>query len=206
MNSVLENSKSRFSNLLAGQWDSKQNLNDIAAKLAAGLDEMDLGPDETVLDIGCGTGNLTQALLNRLSPAGRVVAVDSSPRMIEIARDKITDERVTWHTVDAARLPLAAACCDRVICCAVWPHFDDPAAVATELVRALRAGGWLHVWHVISRERVNEIHAAAGAAVRQDTLPPAAETARVLERAGLRITAVIDTAERYLVSGQKSER
>jgi len=46
---------------------------------------MGVNPDETVLDVGCGTGNLTGALLARLSATGRVIAVDISPRMIEVA-------------------------------------------------------------------------------------------------------------------------
>jgi len=124
--------------------------------------------------------------------------------MIEVAKGKITDERVTWHVADALRLPLDAASCDRVVCYSVWPHFDDVAGVGAELARVLRPSGSLHVWHLISRDRVNEIHASAGPAVQKDILAPAEETARVLAGIGLEITKAIDTEMHYLVSATKS--
>jgi trans-aconitate 2-methyltransferase len=49
------------------------------------LDRLVLRGDETVLDAGCGTGNVTRVLAERL-PRGRVIAVDGAPSMVEQAR------------------------------------------------------------------------------------------------------------------------
>ena len=57
------------------------------------LDRLPLSGDETVLDAGCGSGRVTQMLLDRL-PDGRVVAVDSAPSMVEHAREAL-GERAT---------------------------------------------------------------------------------------------------------------
>ena len=54
------------------------------------LGRMQLRGDEVVLDAGCGSGRITQALLERL-PRGRVVAVDASPSMVHAARDRLGD-------------------------------------------------------------------------------------------------------------------
>jgi ubiquinone/menaquinone biosynthesis C-methylase UbiE len=203
---MTENPKTAFFDGIADRWDGWEDLAAMNAKLAAGLEELGVGADETVLDVGCGTGNLTRALLGRLSPAGRVVAVDISPRMIAVARRKVSDPRVAWHAADAARLPLGDASCDRAICCAVWPHFDDRAAAAVELRRVLRPEGRLHVWHLVPRGRVNEIHASAGEAVRRDALAPADETARLLAGLGFAVTAAVDDGLRYLVTAFKAAR
>jgi demethylmenaquinone methyltransferase/2-methoxy-6-polyprenyl-1,4-benzoquinol methylase len=203
---MTDNPKTAFFDGIAEKWDGWEDLAAMRARLAEGLEELGVGANETVLDVGCGTGNLTLALLARLSPEGRVVAVDISTRMIAEARRKVSDPRVAWHAADAARLPLPDASCDRAICCAVWPHFDDRAAAAAELRRVLRPAGLLHVWHLVPRGRVNEIHAAAGEAVSRDALEPAREAARLLERLGFVVTAAVDDARRYLVTAFKAAR
>ena len=197
------NPRAAFFDAIADKWDGWECLTALGHKFAAGFDAIGVNPDETVLDVGCGTGNLTSALLARLSANGRIVAVDISPRMIEVARDKVRDERVAWHAVDASRLPLSAGHCDRVFCFSVWPHFEDPGAAAIEFRRVLKPGGQLHIWHLISRARVNEIHATADAAVNQDRLLPAEEVAATLSRLGFQIASVADTAEHYLVTAIK---
>jgi len=198
--------KTAFFDSIADKWDGWEDLPTLATKLAAGLDELAVGDSERVLDVGCGTGNLTRALLDRLSGSGSVIAADISSRMIEAARRKIEDPRVSWLTTDAGHLPIADAECDRVFCCAVWPHFDDREGVATELARVLRPGGSLHVWHLIAREKVNEIHAGASEAVSADVLPPANETATLLTAARFRVVTATESNGRYLVTAVKPER
>jgi len=200
---MTENHRTAFFDTIADKWDGWEDLPALERKLADGLEELGVRADERVVDVGCGTGNLTRALLSRLSQKGQVFAVDISPRMLEVAKQKVSDPRVSWHPTDARRLPIGDAACDRVFCYSVWPHFEDRAAVATELGRVLTPGGSLHVWHLIPRERINEIHAGAGEAVRGDVLPPAAETAELLAAAGFRIVTASESDGRYLVTAVK---
>jgi ubiquinone/menaquinone biosynthesis C-methylase UbiE len=197
------NPKAAFFDGIADQWDGWEDLPVLRDRLRSGLEAFGVAAGEHVLDIGCGTGNLTLALLERLSDEGRIVAVDIAPRMIAAARRKVSDSRVAWHAVDARRLPLADACCDRAICYSVWPHFDDPAAVAREALRVLRPGGAMHIWHLISRERINSIHAGAGDAVCRDTLAPVQETAGLLEGLGFVVIASSEGDDHYLVTAVK---
>jgi len=198
--------KAEFFNGIAEKWDGWEDLPVLAGRLGSGLDALGIRPEETVLDIGCGTGNLTLAILARLSPSGRVAAVDIAPRMIEMAQRKVEDPRVEWHVADIRRLPLPDSCADRAFCFSVWPHVEDREAAAAELGRVIKPGGLLHVWHLSSRAKINEIHSTAGGPIHHDLLPPASETADLLSKCGFRVTAEIDDEKQYLVSAVREIR
>lgn len=201
-----EDARRAYFDSIADRWDGWEDLPALEARLASGLEDLGIGPDEAVLDAGCGTGNLTLALLARLSEAGRVVAVDFSARMVGEARCKVRDRRADWLVADIRRLPVPAASFDRVICFSVWPHIDDHDAAAAEIGRVLRPAGRLHVWHLSSRASINAIHAGAGGAIGRDILPPARETAELLSRRGFRPETVIDGDDDYLVTAVREGR
>jgi ubiquinone/menaquinone biosynthesis C-methylase UbiE len=93
--------------------------------------------DETVLDVGCGTGWLA-AGLPRAVPGLSVIGVDLSRGMIERAR-----AAGAWPLLraDAQRLPLATASVDLIVTRGVLHHLPDVPAALTEWRRVLRPGG-----------------------------------------------------------------
>jgi SAM-dependent methyltransferase len=192
-----------FFDRAAVDWDRRMPVAMIVERLTHELAGLDVGPDERVVDLGCGTGSLTLALLDRLGSAGQVLAVDYSLPMIEAAGAKMGDPRVRWLQADAEALPLSAGTVDRVICFSAWPHFDRPAAVAGELARVLAPGGSIHVLHVASRDAIAGIHRNAGGPVAEDTLPPGEDLTRLFAGAGLEPAGEEDGEDRYLVSGRK---
>src|SRR3954452_22483967 len=54
------------------------------------MERLELRGDETILDAGCGSGRLTQLLIERV-PEGRVIGVDASASMIDAARERLGD-------------------------------------------------------------------------------------------------------------------
>lgn len=193
-----------FFDRLAEKWDSFQNIAELESKLDAFFDAIGLGVSEKVIDLGCGTGNVTAALLKRLGPDGRIWGVDFSGVMLDKARAKITDPRAQWLQTDAAALPLASGSCDRVICFSAWPHFRNPAAVIRELGRVLKPGGETSVFHFISRGQVNHIHQTAhDSAVHDDVLPPASELAALFTAQNWTVVEQADDAAHYLVRAKK---
>lgn len=200
----MTNARQVFFDSIADQWDGWMDMTWITSRLEEGLTRFGLGADEAVLDVGCGTGNLTRVLLGRLSERGRVIAVDLSPRMLELARAKNDDPRVEFRQTHACELPLADRSIDRAICFSVWPHIDAPETVALEIRRVLKTDGWMHIWHIDSRETINQVHAEAGEAVRGDVLVPAKDLAVLVCDAGFSVEEVADTDREYVISARKA--
>ncbi len=109
------------------------------------LDRLPLTGDETVLDAGCGSGRVTERLLERL-PAGRVVAVDGSPSMLAAARERLAPfgDRVTYVLADlGSPLPLTTGSVDAVLSTATFHWVADHDALFGGLAAVLRPGGRL---------------------------------------------------------------
>ena len=103
---------------------------------------LDLAGDERVLDAGCGTGQVTALLRDRL-PRGTVIALDGSASMIARARSRLGEERVTYLVADlAAPLPLEEAV-DAVLSTATFHWIADHDALFAHLAAVLRPGGQL---------------------------------------------------------------
>jgi ubiquinone/menaquinone biosynthesis C-methylase UbiE len=101
-----------------------------------------------LLDVGCGTG-ATLAAVVAAYPTVRARGIDLSPRMIEIARQRLAG-LADVQVADAEHLPLADSCVDLVTCVDSLHHYPDPLAALTEMHRVTRPGGGLVVaeWHV----------------------------------------------------------
>jgi trans-aconitate 2-methyltransferase len=108
------------------------------------LDRLALGGDERVLDAGCGSGRVTEQLLQRL-PRGQVVALDASPAMLDEAGRRLTrfDGRVEFVQADLAQhLPIEGTV-DAILSTATFHWVLDQDALFHNLAAVLRPGGWL---------------------------------------------------------------
>jgi len=92
---------------------------------------------EAVLEVGCGEGELAERIL--AEPGIDVVAVDLSPRMVELAASRGLDARVA----DVQSLPFADASFDVVVAAWMLYHVPDLDRGLAEVVRVLRSGGAL---------------------------------------------------------------
>lgn len=184
------------------------------------LDAMALQPGETVLDIGCGPGYLTLDIARQVGARGRVVAVDTSEPMLDIARARCAGEdRIAFRLADAAALPCEDAGIDVAAAVQVYLFVSDLDAVMRELARVLRPGGravvvdtdWDSlVWNSSDRERMERFLALwmrryANARVAR-LLPGALRRAGLeIERADAIPLVELDPAENTYSGSQISE-
>ena len=130
------------------------------------LDRLVLAGDETVIDAGCGSGRVTEALLERL-PRGRVIAVDGSAEMLAAARDRLGhDSRVRFVQADLVRLALDEPA-DAILSTATFHWIADQAALYRALHAALRPGGRL-VAQCGGKGNIADVREAVAAVVAAD--------------------------------------
>jgi SAM-dependent methyltransferase len=92
------------------------------------------------LDVGCGTGALTSAVLAAADPA-EVVGVDPSEQFLKTARTGVTDPRATFEVADARELPFGDGRFDVTVTGLVLNFVPDPARAAAEIARVTAPGG-----------------------------------------------------------------
>lgn len=102
-----------------GMWES-----------TAALSPLSLGDRERVLDVGCGTGELTDVLAS--GTQGEVVGVDADPDLLDVASDATGLSMVAG---DATRLPFPDDSFDLVVCQALLINLPDPATALREFAR-----------------------------------------------------------------------
>jgi len=111
-----------------------------AARLKAG---------EAVLDVGCGTGDLTLRAARRVGPEGRAAGIDASPDMVKVARRKAAKKGrdVDFRVAPIEDLPFDDGAFDAALSSFMIHHLPDDLKLRglAEVRRVLKPGGRLVV-------------------------------------------------------------
>ena len=124
-------------------WDAQKYHRLSAPQLAWGrrlAEKLAARPGERLLDIGCGTGRLTDELASTVSDA-QFVGVDVSHAMLVEAARANHGDRVAYVRGDALHLPFAAFCFDAVFSAATFHWVTDHEALFEQIHVVLKPGG-----------------------------------------------------------------
>jgi SAM-dependent methyltransferase len=97
-------------------------------------------PQSCWLDVGCGTGALSQTILE-ISPPRSVLGVDPSEGFLALAREQIQDARAQFLLGDATSLPVSEAVFDVAVSGLVLNFVPQPDQAIREMIRAVRTNG-----------------------------------------------------------------
>jgi ubiquinone/menaquinone biosynthesis C-methylase UbiE len=132
-------------------------------------------PEDQVLDLGCGIGNLLIALVERTAFIQPPVGVDVSPAIVDLGRSELRrsgmEGRIVLQVAAADHLPFPDAAFDVAVSSHVVKHLDDAglAGALAEASRVLRPGGRLLLWEFLR----SPLSAPLFASARLSGLPPA---------------------------------
>jgi trans-aconitate 2-methyltransferase len=127
----------------ACQWDGNSYDRISGTMQALGLavlDRLELSGDELVLDAGCGSGRITETLIERL-PGGGVIALDESASMVDAARQRLGPD-ADVRVMDLLELELEQPV-DAILSTATFHWISDHERLFLRLHAALKPGGRL---------------------------------------------------------------
>lgn len=125
-------------------WDKKQTRREMAAAVALSIAELPLHSSMLAMDFGCGTGLISLPLAPKL---GKIIALDSSPGMIEVLRQKIEEQGITnieGYLGEIAVIELPQDF-DLIFTSMTLHHIADIDTVLTRFSELLKPGGLLAV-------------------------------------------------------------
>lgn len=126
----------------------------------------------TWLDVGAGTGILSDVILQQTSPS-KVVGVDTAAAFIQLAQERVKDSRAQFHVGDATQLQLSDANFDVAVAGLVLNFIASPQSAVSNMARLIKPGGLVaaYVWDYA--DKMEMMRHFWGAAIRVD--PSAAE-------------------------------
>jgi ubiquinone/menaquinone biosynthesis C-methylase UbiE len=108
------------------------------------LAALSLRPDDTIADLGAGTGYFSLLLAKAVGANGKVYAVDAQDEMLALLRQKLQDNSVSNVELihaEAESTTLPDTCCSLVFLANVWHEFADRSVVLEESLRILNHRG-----------------------------------------------------------------
>jgi SAM-dependent methyltransferase len=140
----------------AGMWSSGDGYERYVGRWSRPVAEallgwLDLPAGLRWLDLGCGTGALTETVLRSSEPVA-VTGVDQSAGFVAYATAHVTDPRARFEVADATELPFADAEFDAVISGLVLNFVPEPRRAVAEAARVIGDGGTVaaYVWDYAS--------------------------------------------------------
>jgi len=188
-----------FFDRCAPTWDAEMIKNDRIIETI--LDNAEVGSGMDVLDVACGTGVMIPYYLQR--GVASVTAVDISPEMVRIAREKFAGEpRVQILCADVEEAAFQKKF-DRIVVYNAFPHFPKPKRLIKILAGLLKDDGRLTIAHGASREVIDNHHNGPASKVSNGLMT--ADSLKKLFEPHFAVEIMISDRRMYQLSGVKRD-
>lgn len=182
----------------AAEWELKTAQDTV--QIARAIEDATLRAGMTVLELGCGTAPATPFLRSSVGAAGRVIAIDVTPEMIEVARVIGRGNAAQLVVADVHALPIASGSVDALHAGGIVPHLANPERAFLEWARVSRPQAQLAIFHAIGRVALAAIHRRTPS--DDDVIAPG-RLRVLLKRTGWCVVFIDDAPERFLALARR---
>lgn len=193
-----------FFDKLAPKWDENEVLS-VAERINPILDLIDIKEDQSFLDLGTGTGVLLPYVAERIGHNGKIVAVDYSSGMLEIAKKKFSQlvPVPEFLNIDLENDTIPGEF-DHIMLYCVYPHLHTPVETLKWLEKVnLKEGGIITIAFPCGPDFINNIHRERHS--ESDILPSASQLADYLREHGLNACVASSSDSSYVINIKKQE-
>lgn len=190
-----------YFNQKAESWDRTPRSNG-PHQLQTLIERLDINQGAVVLDVGSGTGVFVPYIQAKVGNDGWIVCMDFAFNMLEIARTKRKDHSIVQVCAEVETAGFCAGVFGAAVCYSTFPHFHDKPCALRRIYNLLQPGGKIFICHSASRDFINDIHRNI-ADFQDHLIPQYNEMFSLMEDAGYRNILIEESADAYLVVGQK---
>ena len=184
-----------FFNSVANNWDNMINVNE--CKINYLLDKLDIQENDSILDVGTGTGVLIP-FFNKLNLNIKIKAIDISDNMLKIAKKKFEMfNNISFGLVDVEKENIDSKY-DKIILYSMFPHLENKTTTIKKLVENnLNSHGKLMIAHSDSRDFLNNIHKNKDDRISESRLIDINLQKNLFEKVGLKVNDAFENDELY---------
>ena len=166
------------------------------------MDDIALSVDSVVYEVGSGSCDFTQFILERIGKRGMVWCVEIAEEMIKIAKTKVNDSRVVFVVGEIFEVATSVPKPDAIVCFNMYPHIARKNEFIKKCYAMLSKNGILAICHDATRARIEESHIRNMVDPQIADFPSTFQTTQMMLEANFKIEKTVE-APYYLIKAVK---
>jgi len=192
--------KQKFFDSIATNWHDRNCFDETdRQKLQRMLSAVEFSAEDYILDLGGGTGRLSEFLARAYKLPLNFFITDISGKMLKEGWKRFGSLKFSWIQADSIYLPFKKESFEHIFCFSAFPHFEDKEKVLKEAYRLLKNGGNFLIFHLRSRQDINQFHSQKCFPISKDFLPEEKRFRNWAEKIRFSIKAIEDSKEHFVV-------